>query len=77
MTIIPILVQVDEVRVISPDEKIIFPSSQCAILFTFCLACFRGHVNCITVPCFAANIESSTTIFEADVALSVQSAEMG
>ena len=53
----------------------ISPSLQCALVFTFCFACFRGHLKSISVPCFAGNSESSTTIFKAGLTL-VQSAEL-
>ena len=53
----------------------ISPSLQCALVFTSFLTCFRGHLKSISVPCFAGNSESSTTIFKAGSTL-VQSAEM-
>lgn len=72
--LLPILVH-DE-RSGSPGEKIIFPFSQTALVSTYCLACFRGHVNDISVLCIAGKIESFTTILKAEMALSVQSAEI-
>ena len=68
---LPILVQEDTY----PDENSISPSVQCALVFTFCMACFRGHLKRISVPCVAGNSESSTIIFKAGSTL-VQSAEI-
>ena len=63
MDYLPILVQGD--RSGSSEENFISPLSQRASIFTFCLACLRGHVKSITVPCLAGNTELSILIFKA------------